>query len=63
MSQDTRFIRLEQNRPDGTGLAELTRDPADFQSPVPSQNRHVRFKDTGEGVCDDVRDTGERMRT
>lgn len=57
MSNETHVIRLEPNGPGGAGLVEMTCDPADFQSPLPTQNLHVYFEDKVNGFSVGVWDT------
>lgn len=57
MSNVQKVIRLEPNGPGNAGLKEMTCDPADFQSPVPTQNLHVYFEDKENGFSVGVWDT------
>lgn len=50
MPMTPRVIRLEQNGPQGAGLASLGLDHADFQSPLPDQSSHVYFTDPALGL-------------
>ncbi len=52
-----RIIRLHPDGPEGQGLAPMTLDPADFQSPLPRQNTHVYFSDPEFGLNVGVWDT------
>lgn len=57
MSNKAQIIRLSPNGPDGTGLAPLDLDPADFQSPLPHQHSHLCFSDPEIGLNVGVWDT------
>lgn len=52
-----RIIRLHSDGPQGQGLAPMTLDPEDFQSPLPRQNTHVYFTDPDFGMNVGVWDT------
>ena len=57
MRNEQKVMRLESNGPGNAGLKEMTCDPADFQSPVPTQNLHVFFEDKENGFSVGVWDT------
>jgi len=57
MSFEKRVIRLEKNGPADTGMPEMECSPADFQSPLPTQNLHVYFSDPDIGLNVGVWDT------
>jgi len=57
MTQEQRVIRLERNGPADTGMPEMECDPADFQSPVPTQHVYVYFEDREAGFSVGVWDT------
>lgn len=57
MPSTPKVIRLEPNGPQGTGLAPLELDPADFQSPLPEQNYHLYFTDPAIGLNVGIWDT------
>ena len=57
MSKNNGVIRLEPTGPDGSGLPEMECNPADFQSPPPTQHVHVYFSDPEIGLNVGVWDT------
>lgn len=57
MASEKRVIRLEPNGPAATGMPEMTCDPADFQSPLPTQHLHVYYDDPDTGFSVGVWDT------
>lgn len=57
MTEIRKVIRLDRNGPPGTGMHEMECDPADFQSPLPTQHLHVYFSDEELGLNVGVWDT------
>lgn len=57
MKFENRVIRLERNGPTGVGLSEMECDPADFQSPTPSQHVHIYYSDPELGLNVGIWDT------
>lgn len=57
MTARPHVIRLGPNGPPGIGLVEMELDPADFQSPLPSQHIRVYFSDDALGLNVGVWDT------
>jgi len=50
MSSEKRVIRLERNGPADTGMPEMTCDPNDFASDLPTQTLHVYYSDDDLGM-------------
>ncbi len=63
MTANRKVILLEPNGPPGIGLAEMECDPADFQSPLPTQHLHVYFSDEDLGLTVGVWDTTTMQET
>jgi len=57
MSIEKRVIRLERDGPSGSEIPEMECDPADFQSPLPTQHVHVYYSDPAIGLNVGVWDT------
>ena len=57
MSDTPRLIHLDPNGPNGTGLAPLDLDSADFQSALPQQHLHIYYEDPSIGITVGVWDT------
>lgn len=57
------IMRLERDGPPESGLARMTLDPADFQSPLPEQSIHVYFEDPKIGLSVGVWTTTDMQET